>query len=94
MLVLEKDFIDTNCKRLKHAMSYSIVLDGNMYIKVYSLIKINNIATDSIIITLRKVDLKQYICYKLYVDKDLIKDNLYEIIDQFNNRKITPVKIH
>ena len=29
---------------------------------------------------------------KMYMDKELIGDNLYQIIDQFSGRKVTPVK--
>ena len=28
----------------------------------------------------------------MYVDKDLVEDKLYQIIDQFNERKVTPIK--
>ena len=28
----------------------------------------------------------------MYMDKNLIEDKLYQITDQFNRRKITPVK--
>ena len=28
----------------------------------------------------------------MYVDKDLVEDKLYQIIEQFNERKVTPMK--
>ena len=29
----------------------------------------------------------------MYMDKDLMEDNLYQKIDQFNKRKFAPVKL-
>ena len=31
---------------------------------------------------------------KMYVDKYLMKDNYYQLIDQFNEKKITPVTFY
>ena len=45
-------------------------------------------------ITLRKVNVKPYGFDKMYMDKDLIEEKLYEIIDQFNERKITSTKFY
>lgn len=45
-------------------------------------------------IHLRKVNVKLYGFYKIYMDKDLREDKLYKWINQFNDRKVTPVKIH
>ena len=39
-------------------------------------------------ITLRNINVKPCGCDKMHMDKDLIKDKLYELIDQFNERKI------
>ena len=47
-----------------------------------------NTLTDSNNITLRKVNIKPHRCDKMYMDKDLIEDKLYQLIDQFNERKI------
>ena len=58
----------------------------NMHMIVDSLIDINNIITGFNDITLRQVKPNKY--DKMYMDKDLIEDKLYEIIDQFNERKI------
>ena len=55
---------------------------------VDSLIDVNNIITGSNNITLRKVNVKPYGCDKMYMDKDLIKDKLYQLIDQFSERKV------
>ena len=57
-----------------------------------TLIEINDIITGSNKITLRKVNVKSYGFDKMYMDKELIEDKLYQIIDQFNERKITSTK--
>ena len=67
--------------------------DGSIYIRVVSLIEINNITTVSNNITLRKVNVKPYGFNKMYMNKELIDDKLYQlIIDQFNERKVTSTK--
>ena len=68
--------------------------DGNMYLTVDSLTEIINIIIGSNNITLTKVNLEAYRFDKMYIDKDIIKDELYKIIDQLNERKITPVKFY
>ena len=30
----------------------------------------------------------------MYIDKELIENKLYQILDQFNERKITPTKFY
>ena len=55
-----------------------------MYLTVDSLVEINNIISGSNNITLRKVNVKPYGFDKVYMDKELIEDKLYQIIDQFN----------
>lgn len=35
-------------------------------------------------ITLIKVNVKPYECDKMYVDKDLIEDKWYQLLDKFN----------
>ena len=45
-------------------------------------------------ISLRQVNVKPYGFDKLYMDKELIEDKLHQIIDQFNKRKITPIKFY
>ena len=53
------------------------------------LIDSDNIITRSNNITLRKINAKPYGFDKMYIDKELIEDNLYQIKDQFNERRIT-----
>ena len=98
ILISEKEFTETNYKRLQKALVYIennlIDSDGGMYLTVDSLIEINNIITNSNNITLRKVNVKPYRCDKMYMDKELIEEKLYQIIDQFNERKITSTKFY
>ena len=93
ILISGKEFTETYYKRLHEALVYMknnfIDTDGGIYLTVDSLIEINNIITGSNNITLRKVDVKPYGFDKMYIDKELIKDRLCQIIDQFNERKIT-----
>ena len=63
-----------------------------MYLTIDSLKGINNIITGSNKITLKKINVKPYRFGKLYMNKDLVEGKLYQIIDQFNKRKIMPVK--
>ena len=86
IFISEKEFTGTNYERLKKK-SY-IDSHYNMYLKVDSLIKIT--ITGSNNITLRKVNVKPCGFQKMYMDRDLIEDNLYQRIDQFNERKVTP----
>ena len=68
--------------------------NGGMYLTADSLIEINKIITSSNNITWRKVNVKPYGFGKLYMDKKLIEDKLYQIIDQFNGRQITSKKFY
>ena len=68
--------------------------DGGMYWSVDSLIEINNTITGWNNITLRKVNVNPYKFDKMYMGKELIEDKIYQIIDQFNERKITPTKFY
>ena len=64
-----------------------------MYLTVDSLIEIN-IITGSNNITLRKINVNPYGFDKMYMNKELIEDKLYQIIDQFNEKKITSTKFY
>ena len=98
ILISEKEFIETNYKQRQKALVYIeknwMNSDGGMYLTVYSLIEMNNITTGSNNITLRKVNIKPYGFNKMYMDKELIEDKLYQIIDQFSERKITSRKFY
>ena len=68
--------------------------DGGMYLTVDSLIEIINIIIFSNNITFRKVDVKLNRFDKMYMDTELIEDKLYQILDQFNERKITSTQFY
>ena len=97
-LISEKEFTESNYKRLQKALVYKennlIDSDDGMYLTVDSLIEINNIIASSNDITLRKVNVKPYGFDKMYMDKELIEDHLDEIIDQFSERKIASTKFY
>ena len=65
-----------------------------MYLTVESLIEIDSLIADLNNITLRKVNVKPFGYDTMFMDKDLIEDKLYEIIDQFNKNKITRTKFY
>ena len=98
MLISEKEFTETNYKRLQKALvcieNNLIGSDGGMYLTVDTLIEINNIIAGSNNITLRKVNIKPCGFDKIYMDKELIEDKLYQIIHQFTKRKITSAKFY
>ena len=78
ILISEKEFIETNYKRLQKALVYIennlIDSDGGMYLTGDSLIEVNNIITGSDNISLRKVNVKPYRFDKMYTDKELLED--------------------
>ena len=65
--------------------------DGNM-LPVDYLIEVYNTISGLNNITLRKGNV--YGFNKMYIDKDVIDYNLHQIINQFNERKTTPVKYY
>lgn len=71
-----------------------IDFDSNMYLTVdYFKEKYNKI-TGSKNINLIKVDVKPYRLGKMYMDKDLIKYKLYQLTDQFTEKKITSINLY
>ena len=52
----------------------------------------NNVISGLKNITLRKGNVYLYGFNKMYIEKDVIDDNLFQIISQFNEGKTTPVK--
>ena len=77
ILITEKEFTETNYRRLQKALVYIennlIDSDGGMYLAVDSLIEINNIITGSQNITLRNINVNPYGFDKMYMDKAIIK---------------------
>ena len=56
---------------------------------VDSLIILSNVITDSQNLFLRDVNVKPAGFDKMYLDKSLIEPALYELIDEFNESKVT-----
>ena len=54
----------------------------------------NLLTTGSNNITFQKVNVKPYGFDKMYLDKDLIEEKLYQIMNQFSERKITSTKFY
>ena len=98
ILVSEKELSDINFERLRKALTHIknnlFDSDNNMYLAFNLLIDINNMITGSNSITQRKVNNKLYRYDKMYIDQDLIKYKLYELIDQFDERKISHRDFH
>ena len=63
---------------------------GNMFLRVVFVF----FDTDSTNINLIKVNVKPYGFDKMYMDKDLIENKLYQIMRHFNERKITLAKFY
>ena len=63
-----------------------------MYLTVDFLI--NNLITSWNDITVRKGNVKPFGFNKIYMDKELIEDKFYQIIDQFNEKKMTSAKFY
>ena len=64
--------------------------DGDLFLTVDSLIRINNYITDSHNIQLRQINVKPAFYDKQYMDFTRIESELYRLVDQFNERQITP----
>ena len=64
--------------------------DGDLYLTVDSLIRINNLITDSHNIQLRQINVKPAFHDKQYMDFTKIESELYTLVDKFNERQITP----
>ena len=65
--------------------------DGDLFLTVDSLIIINNYITGSHNIQLRQVNVRPTFYNKQYMDFTRIEPELYKLVDQFNERKITPI---
>ena len=64
--------------------------DGDLYLTVDSLIRINNLITDSHNIQLRQINVKPAFHDKQYMDFTRIESELYTLVDKFNERQRTP----
>ena len=64
--------------------------DGDLYLTVDLLIRINNLITDTNNIQLRQINVKPAFYDKQYMDFSRIESELYTLVDKFNERQITP----
>ena len=89
----EGDFTDHNYELMQLALeywnTYLIDKNGKLFLTGYSLITLNNIITDSQNLFLRDVNVKPAGFDKMYFDKTLIEPALYQLVDEFNERKLT-----
>ena len=86
-MVPEKELSDINFGRLKNALVY---IKHNLnesvdyiYLTVDPLININSIITGSNNVAVRKVNVKPCEFNKMYMDKDLIGNKVYQLLHQF-----------
>ena len=93
ILLEEGGFTDQNYELMESALeywnTYLIDKNGKLFSTVDSLISLNNIITDSQNLFLRDVNVKLAEFDKMYFDKSLIELALYQLVDDFNKRKVT-----
>ena len=93
ILLEEGEFNDQNYLLMKSALKYKNTYltdkNGDLFLTVDSLITLNNIITDSRNITLRDINVKPAGYDKTYISKYLIEPALYQLVDEFNERKLT-----
>ena len=63
--------------------------DGDLYLTVDSLIRINNLITGSGNIHLRQINVKAAFHNRQYMDYNRIEPELHVLVDKFNERQIT-----
>ena len=66
-----------------------VTKDGDLFLTVNSLIRINNYITCSDNIQLRQINVKPAFYDKQYMDFSQIESELYVLVDKFNERQIT-----
>ena len=90
----EDEFNIENAMRMKYAWDFKnqelINKDGDLFLTVDSLIRINNIITNSYNLHLRRHNVKHAGYNKQYMNASRIEAELYSLIDKFNDRRITP----
>ena len=82
-----------NVMRMKYARDFKnqelINKDRDLFLTVDSLIRINNITTNSHNLHLRRHNVKPAGYNKQYMDASRIETELYSLVDKFNDRRIT-----
>ena len=93
ILLEEGEFTDYNYELMQSALeywnTYLIDKNGKLFLTVDSLITLTIIITDSHTLFLRDVNIKPAGFDKVYLDKSLIEQVLYLLVDEFNERKVT-----
>ena len=93
ILLQEGRFTDHNYDLMQSALeywnTYLIDKNGKFFLTVDSPITLNNIITDSQNLFFRDVNVKPAWFDKMYLDKSLIEPALYQLVDEFNERKVT-----
>ena len=90
----EDELNDINAIRMVNACEFKnqelINKEGDLFLAIDSLIRINNLITGSHSMHLRQINVKPAFYNKQCMDFTRIESELYRLIDQFNERKITP----
>ena len=88
----EDEFNIENAMRMKYAWDFKnqelINKDGDLFLTVDSLIRIKNIITNSQNLNLRQHNVKPAGYNKQYMDTSRIEVKLYQLVDQWNDRRI------
>ena len=89
----EDEFNVQNAMRMKYARDFKnqelINKNRDLFLTVDSLIRINNIITNSHNLHLRRHNVKPAGYNKQYMDVSRIEAELYSLVDKFNDRRIT-----
>ena len=89
----EDKFNVQNAMRMKYACDFKnqelINKDRDLFLTVDSLIRINNIITNSHNLHLRRHNVKPAGYNKQYMNASRIEAELYSLVDKFNDRRIT-----
>ena len=89
----EDEFNVQNAMRMKYACDFKnqelINKDRDLFLMVDSLIRINNIITNSHNLHLRRHNVKPAGYNKQYINVSRIEAELYSLVDKFNDRGIT-----
>ena len=90
----EDEFNFENAMIMKYAHNFKnqelINKDGDLFLSIDSLIRINNITTNSHNLHLRRDNFKPADYNKRYMDVSRVEAELNSLVDKFNDRSITP----
>ena len=93
ILKVEDEFNVPNTMRMKYECDFKnqelLKKDGDLFVTVDSLIRINNIITNSHNLHLRRHNVKPAGYNKQYINVSRIEAELYSLVDKFNDRRIT-----